>query len=180
MTTHARYLAYVLRHDPHSAGLKLGPGGWVGTEELLRAFRKQGRRLTQADLKEIVAADEKQRFTLSHDGGHIRAAQGHTIDVDLQLPNTQPPELLYHGTARDALDLIFQHGLRPMRRQHLHLSTGYETAVQVGSRHGKAVVLTIAASEMFNQGYEFYCADNGVWLTGHVPFEYVSFAASPE
>lgn len=179
MSEHARFLAYVLRHGPEEVGLCLRPGGWLSVRELLLAFRRHGRRMTESDLQTIVRNDGKRRFTLSPDGQHIRAAQGHTIPVDLQLPNVEPPTTLYHGTARDTLNAIFLDGLKPMRRIHVHLSAEIETAAKVGNRHGKEVILSIPAAKMFADGYAFYRADNGVWLTDHVPAQYLSFAERP-
>lgn len=175
MSEHARFLAYVLRHAPEAVSLQLGAGGWVGVTDLLKAFRRQGRRLSLEDLKKIVEDDDKQRFTLTPDGLKIRAAQGHSIMVDLGLPNSKPPQFLFHGTARDRLDAIFTEGLQPMRRQHVHLSLNVETAIRVGTRHGKAVVLSVCAAEMFGAGYTFHRADNGVWLTAEVPAKYLFF-----
>ncbi|MFO1078475.1 MAG: RNA 2'-phosphotransferase [Planctomycetota bacterium] len=165
----SKFLSYVLRHRPGSIGVTLDEHGWVAVDELLARAAAVGRILDRATLGAIVAADDKQRFTLSEDGNRIRAAQGHSIDVELGLEPVVPPETLYHGTATRFLDAIRAEGLRPGGRRHVHLSADEATAVAVGKRHGKPVVLRVAAGEMHRQGHVFHRADNGVWLTRVVP-----------
>ena len=172
----SRFLSLILRHKPDEVGLKLGPGGWVRIDELLGAMKRVGRKLTRDHLIEIVEQNDKKRFTISSDGERIRAAQGHSIDVDLDLPAQAPPDELFHGTARAHLGEIFSAGIIPGRRQQVHLSVDIATALTVGGRHGKPVVLTVAAKAMNQHGHKFYRADNGVWLTDHVPTGYLSFA----
>lgn len=177
MKFHAgRFLARILRHDPGSIGLKLDAQGWVAVADLLRAARKHGFPLTQELLTQTVAENDKQRFTLTQDGRRIRAAQGHSLALDLALDPVTPPDVLYHGTARSALDEIFREGLLPMRRQHVHLSADIETARRVGARHGPEVVLQLDTRAMHADGLSFWLSDNGVWLTGPVPQSYLSFA----
>jgi putative RNA 2'-phosphotransferase len=164
-----RMIARALRHEPELLGLALGPGGWVRVNELLRGLAAVGRRTTREELFAIVAADEKGRFTLSPDRARIRAAQGHSVDVDLQLEPVTPPARLLHGTATRHLDGIFRDGLLPGRRQHVHLSETEGVARAVGARHGSPVVFEVDAGGLAQAGQPFWRADNGVWLTGPVP-----------
>lgn len=175
MSKSSKFLARVLRHEPALAGLELGAGGWVPIQDLLRGMKRAGHRITEADLKQIVAENDKRRFTLSPDGLRIRAAQGHSVTVDLELQPACPPDTLFHGTARDSLDTIWAEGLRPGRRQHVHLSPDFQTAERVGARHGKPVVLRIAAAKMHADGHLFWQADNGVWLTETVSPAYLGY-----
>ncbi|WP_121633351.1 RNA 2'-phosphotransferase [Tropicibacter alexandrii] len=179
MSRESRYLALVLRHQPETIGLKLDRHGWVGIAELLRAMKRAGRPLSRAQLLEIVEQNDKRRFTISPDGQRIRAAQGHSVDVDLGLTQLEPPPTLYHGTASHSLDAIFASGLLPGRRRHVHLSGGADTALDVGRRHGKPVILCVAAREMHEAGHVFFKADNGVWLTDHVPARFIGFGVVP-
>lgn len=176
MSRTARLLSLVLRHAPERIGLTLGADGWVPTRDLLAALRRHGHRTTPEELAGIVSADDKGRFTLSDDGGRIRAAQGHSVEVDLGLQPVEPPETLYHGTASRSLDAIFEEGLRPMTRRHVHLSIDAETATRVGGRHGRPVVLEVAAGALHRAGSPFYRADNGVWLVDAVPPGALAFA----
>jgi putative RNA 2'-phosphotransferase len=172
----SKFLSYVLRHAPETIGLTLDANGWADVEELLAKADKTGRHIDLATLRAVVAQNDKQRFTLSEDDRRIRAAQGHSIPVDLALTPSEPPPLLYHGTATRHLDAILAEGLRPGRRQQVHLSRDPETARKVGGRHGKPAVLTVDAAAMRREGHQFFRADNGVWLTDSVPAQYLSFA----
>jgi putative RNA 2'-phosphotransferase len=172
----SKFLSYVLRHAPESIGLSLDANGWADVEELLTNARKAGRRIDLATLQEVVAQNDKRRFTLSKDGRRIRAAQGHSIAVDLALVPSEPPPQLYHGTATRNLDAILAEGLKPGRRQQVHLSLDPETARKVGQRHGKPAILTVDAAAMQRDGHRFVRADNGVWLTDTVPVRYLSLA----
>lgn len=145
----------------------LDANGWASVEEIIAKAGPQ-RALTEDLIREVVAHDEKQRYALSDDGRRIRANQGHTIDVDLQLNAIAPPSVLYHGTATRFIQSIETQGLRPRRRQYVHLSSDAHTAVQVGRRHGEPVVLEVAAGDMYAQGCLFYLSENGVWLTDKV------------
>ena len=175
MSRDSKFLSLVLRHNPDVIGLKLDANGWARVDELLRGVKKAGRPITRARLEEIVETNDKKRFSFSADGRRIRAAQGHSIDVDLGYEPAMPPENLYHGTARANLDQIFIEGLRPGKRQQVHLSLDPETAVRVGQRHGKPTVLRVETGRMHEDGFEFFKADNGVWLTDVVPPKYLSF-----
>ncbi len=171
----SKFLSYVLRHAPETIGLRLDANGWADVTELLAKAKKAGKRFDLDTLRAVVAENDKQRFTLSEDGRRIRAAQGHSIAVDLALAASEPPALLYHGTASRNLDAIFAEGLKPGRRQQVHLSLDPDTARRVGERHGKPTVLTVDAGRMHADGYSFVRADNGVWLTDHVPAAYLGF-----
>lgn len=175
MSKESKFLSFVLRHKPEEIGLKLDRSGWVDVDELLLKLKKANRKLSRDELVQIVENNNKKRFTLSEDGSRIRAAQGHSVDVDLGLEPQCPPNELYHGTASSSLDAIFADGLVPGRRQQVHLSIDPETAVRVGQRHGKPVVLRVDARQMYENGFEFFCADNGVWLTDTVPASYLGF-----
>jgi len=172
----SKSLSYVLRHRPDSIGIELADDGWVAVETLLAALAKQGQPVTLEALTEVVATNDKQRFEFSEDGQRIRARQGHSVEVELGYVPAVPPDLLYHGTARHNLDSIFQTGLNKGRRHHVHLSTNKQTMIQVGMRHGQPVVLAVQASQMHAAGHEFFVTGNQVWLTDHVPPQYLSFA----
>lgn len=168
-----KLLAWVLRHEPHAIGLELDRAGWAEIDALLDALRTHGHRCSRAQLERCVATDAKARFTISPDGRRIRAAQGHSIPIDLGLTPTQPPALLYHGTPTRFVASILERGLERGKRHDVHLSTDPQTAVQVGRRRGAAVVLRIDAARMHRDGFEFRCSDNGVWLTERVPPQYL-------
>ena len=170
---YSRNLCYILRHKPDSIGLQLDDQGWVGVEDLISATTETDYPLTEELLSEIVISDDKQRFALSKDGLKIRASQGHSVDVNLGLKPSRPPELLYHGTTDRSLKSILSNGLQKQQRMHVHLSTTREQAKTVGKRHGRPVILEVRAQVMGNEGYQFYLSDNGVWLTDHVPSEYI-------
>ena len=176
----SKYLARHLRHQPEALGLSLEPGGWVAVDALLAAVRRQGVAMSRADLDEIVARNDKMRFSFDETGQRIRANQGHSAPVNLQLAPATPPETLYHGTSKATLGPILREGLRKMRRQHVHLSADRATARKVGSRHGAPVVLLVDAAAMAAAGYQFYLSDNGVWLTDSVPPQYLRIATPDE
>ncbi|WP_299656607.1 RNA 2'-phosphotransferase [uncultured Jannaschia sp.] len=177
MSRDSKFLSRLLRHAPEDVGLKLDVHGWCQLDELIRALKSVGRPITRARLHEIVEHDEKRRFTICPAGRRIRAAQGHSLNIDLGLTPTDPPEILYHGTASQTLNAIFGEGLKPGRRRHVHLSPDPETAVIVGRRHGRPVVLHVHAGRMHAAGHIFYQADNGVWLTDYVPAGFLAFAS---
>jgi putative RNA 2'-phosphotransferase len=156
-------------------GIKLDEAGWVSVQELLQAVERSGVALSLEQLQHIVATSDKKRFAFSEDALRIRASQGHSVEVDLQyLPQT-PPEILYHGTATRSLHAIRRDGLQKMERHDVHLHTDTKTALQVGGRHGKPVLLTIRAGEMHRAGFEFKLSANNVWLVDHVPAQYIDF-----
>lgn len=169
----SKMLSLVLRHKPEQIGIKLDNEGWVEIETLLLALQKNSFKLTRKELEEVVTENDKKRFAISEDGTKIRASQGHSVEVELGYQSVKPPEILYHGTATQFLDAIQQSGLQKQSRQHVHLSAEEQTAKKVGQRHGKVVILIIAAAKMHLAGFKFYCSENGVWLTDEVPMEYI-------
>ncbi|MBT8467509.1 MAG: RNA 2'-phosphotransferase [Deltaproteobacteria bacterium] len=171
----SKFLSRVLRHRPGSIGLELDANGWVDVDLLLARCQQHGRTITREDLFEVVALCDKQRFALSPDGERVRANQGHSVAVELGYVASTPPAVLYHGTAGSRTGSIRKEGLRRMRRHHVHLSADEQTALRVGSRHGRAVVLTVQAERMVAAGHAFYVSANGVWLTEHVPPEYLGW-----
>ncbi len=172
----SRFLSYVLRHDPQAIGIELDAAGWADVEELVAAARRHGKQLERQTLVEIVERDEKRRYTLSADGQRIRANYGHSVPIRLALEPSRPPERLYHGTATRFLDSIMRQGLLPTGRQYVHLSLDVQTALQVGRRHGKPIVLVVDAGGMYADGFEFYCSAGGLWLVERVPVEYLRLA----
>jgi putative RNA 2'-phosphotransferase len=174
-TKTSKLLSYVLRHNPADIGITLDEAGWVSVDTLLAALEAHGTTLSREDLVEVVATNDKKRFALSDDGTRIRASQGHSVEVDLQLQPTEPPALLYHGTADRFLDAIRKDGLLKMSRQHVHLSPDAVTASKVGVRHGKLVLLTIRAADMHAAGHPFYLSANGVWLADQIPPAFINF-----
>ncbi|WUH94176.1 RNA 2'-phosphotransferase [Streptomyces sp. NBC_00433] len=169
----SKFLSLVLRHDPGRIGVALDEAGWAGVDELLAACAAHGRRLSRAELDHVVATNNKRRFAFSDDGRRIRASQGHTVEVDLGLAAAAPPDVLFHGTATKTLPLILRDGLLPMARQDVHLSADRETAVRVGQRHGRPVVLAVDAAGLAAGGQVFRVSANGVWLTGPVAPEWL-------
>ncbi len=169
----SKFLSKHLRHQPERLGLALAPGGWVGVDDLLAACAKRDVRLTREELNEVVAHNNKQRFSLDETGTRIRANQGHSVEVDLQLEPAAPPDGLYHGTGHRAAEAIRREGLKKMSRHHVHLSPDIQTARAVGARHGRPVIFAVDAAKMRKAGYTFYCSANGVWLVDAVPPEYL-------
>ncbi len=171
---HSKLLSLVLRHDPSVVGMTLDPQGWLSVPALLSRLQARDRAWSHAGLVQLVADNDKQRFELSADGTRIRARQGHSLSVDLELTPTAPPVVLYHGTVQRFVDSILVQGLRKGSRQHVHLSGDRETAKRVGSRRGKPVLLTVRAQDLAQAGCPFYLSSNGVWLTDHVPPAFIS------
>ncbi len=172
----SKFLSLVLfRHNPAKIGLTLDENGWAEVDELIRLSNHYGVRLTRPLLEQVVAENDKKRYAFSEDGKRIRANQGHSVDVDLALSPVQPPETLFHGTAAHFVASIREQGLLSGRRKHVHLSADRATAENVGRRHGRPVVLVIRAIQLAQAGSQFFISDNGVWLTGHVPTEYIEF-----
>ncbi len=172
--TISKFLSLVLRHDPAAIGLTLGDQGWVDLADLISKAQASGTAITGEDVLRVAANSDKKRFTVSDDGLRIRAAQGHSVSVDLGLTPVTPPETLYHGTATRFTEAIRMEGLKPQSRQQVHLSADIETAIKVGQRHGKPFIFTVDAGAMHAAGLAFYRADNGVWLTDHVPPHYLA------
>jgi putative RNA 2'-phosphotransferase len=170
----SKFISLVLRHKPEEIGLELDANGWADTKELIRRINEKGEGLTLEILKEIVETNDKKRFAFNEDHSMIRASQGHSIDIELGLEPVQPPEKLYHGTAEKNLASIMKTGIASQSRQHVHLSATIDTARQVGTRHGKPVVLTIDTAAMYKDGHVFFLSANKVWLTHSVPLKYIA------
>jgi putative RNA 2'-phosphotransferase len=171
----SKFLSLVLRHQPEKIGLRLSDSGWASVEELIDASRRHGVEFTREALQNVIANNDKKRFSLSEDGLRIRANQGHSVEVDLGYAPNIPPEILYHGTAERFLASIKQQGLVKGKRHHVHLSADADVAAPVGQRHGKPVVLRIEAARMHRDGFVFYLSANEVWLTECVPAQYLVF-----
>ncbi len=172
----SKLLSYGLRHEPEKLGVTLDDSGWASVDQVLAALAAKGERLSPDDLADVVATSDKQRFAMSEDRQRIRANQGHSIPVQLDLPTREPPERLYHGTVDRFVPSIREHGLRRGSRTHVHLSIDEATArVVAGRRRGKAVILTVRAAQMHHDGFVFHRSDNGVWLTEHVPRAYLDY-----
>lgn len=170
----SKFLSYILRHHPESIGIHLDREGWVEIAVFIAAAAHNGRQLDAGVIREVVANSDKQRFAISADGLRIRAVQGHSASsVDIEFIAKQPPEFLYHGTATRFMASIHAKGLLPGSRQYVHLSQDEQTAITVGQRHGKPVVLKIKALLMHEQGFKFFQSENGVWLIDRVPVAYI-------
>lgn len=170
----SKFLSYVLRHQPEAIGLALDREGWADISSLIICATEHGKHLDQHLIKTIVEKNEKKRFAISEDGLRIRAVQGHSSQqVKIDYEDRRPPEFLYHGTATRFVDSIRKQGLIAGSRQYVHLSADEVTATAVGQRHGKVIVLKIKALSMYEQGFKFHQADNGVWLTKSVPTEFI-------
>jgi putative RNA 2'-phosphotransferase len=167
--TISKFLSLVLRHQPETIGLTLDTNGWAEVDDLIARAAAHGKRFTADDLFRVSANNDKKRFTLSEDNRRIRAAQGHSVQVELGLVPLAPPEILFHGTATRFANAILSEGLKPQSRQHVHLSLDEETAVKVGQRHGKPCIFRVEAGRMHAEGFLFFRAENGVWLTDAVP-----------
>jgi putative RNA 2'-phosphotransferase len=172
-TTVSKYLSKHLRHAPEDLGLILEPGGWVSVADLLAAAAANGFSISRDELQEVVRDNAKQRFAFDESGERIRANQGHSSDVDLQLPPYPPPPVLFHGTPEALTETIMAEGLKKMARHHVHLSPDVETARKVGMRRGRPVIFAIDAAKMAADGYTFFVSANGVWLTDAVPPAYL-------
>lgn len=169
----SKFLSLILRHKPESIGITLDEHGWARVDELLEGINKPKQRLTMEGLERIVVTDEKNRYSFNEDKTLIRANQGHSIPVDVELESVAPPEYLFHGTGEKYVRSIEEQGLLPKSRLYVHLSADYATAVKVGARHGTPVVYILSAGKMARDGYSFYRSVNGVWLTKTVPPQYI-------
>ncbi len=171
----SKFLSYVLRHQPDAIGITLDLEGWTDISALIAAAANDGKQLDRDLIQSVVTTSDKKRFAISEDGLRIRAVQGHSTEsVDINYVEKVPPEFLYHGTAIRFMESIRKEGLLPGSRQYVHLSQDEQTAHAVGQRHGKPVALKIKALLMHEQGFKFFQAENGVWLTPNVPVTFIS------
>lgn len=169
----SKYISLLLRHKPEVAGLRLDEKGWCDVETLIQAVGHKYAGFNREVLDEIVETNNKHRFSYDENHSRIRANQGHSIAVDVELEQCQPPEFLYHGTATKYEASISKQGLVKGRRLYVHLSKDIPTAISVGSRHGNPIVFEVAAKAMAADGFIFFLSKNGVWLTNNVPIKYL-------
>lgn len=169
----SKFLSLVLRHRPEIIGVELDAQGWADVDVLIRQFNANGTFIDRELLDHVVDTNSKKRFAFNENRKLIRASQGHSIPVQLGYSAQLPPDVLFHGTGAQAVASILNAGLEKRDRQHVHLSQDFQTAVQVGGRHGKPVVFNVLAAEMHSAGYSFYLSENGVWLTDHVPAAFI-------
>lgn len=173
LTHISKFLSLVLRHQPDTIGIQLDQNGWTDVDELLRKANNYGINFDREILTHIVATNSKKRFAFNDTLDMIRASQGHSVEVELNYKNQKPPEILFHGTGEKSVQSILDTGLEKRNRQHVHLSSDLETASKVGQRHGKPFIFKVFAERMYNDKFQFYISDNGVWLTDNVPTKYL-------
>jgi putative RNA 2'-phosphotransferase len=176
----SKFLSLILRHDPGKIGLRLDEHGWADVDDLLLKLNRHGHALDRAGLEQVVAQNDKKRFAFSPDGARIRASQGHSISVDLELQPVSPPAVLYHGTAQRFQASILEKGLLPVQRTQVHLSKDIASARTVGQRHGQPVIFRVAARQMERDGCSFFLSANGVWLAETVPPRYLTLLEEGE
>ena len=171
----SKKMSYVLRHNPGSIDIELDKQGWVDFEQFVDQLRSVGGAdVDRDDVVQVIIESDKQRFQL--EDSRIRAAQGHSIDVDLGLTPTKPPPVLWHGTVERFIESIWSRGLVAGGRTHVHMSDSLDTATAVGARRGQPVILAVDAMSMHHEGHDFYQSANGVWLAEHVPSSFISLA----
>lgn len=168
----SKFLSLILRHKPEVIDIDLDEHGWANVDEVIAGIGRT-REFNKDMLIEIVRTDAKQRYSFNEDATLIRANQGHSIPVDVELETAEPPEILWHGTGEKYVSSIEKIGLIPKSRLYVHISRDVETAYKVGQRHGKVVIYKVLARKMVEDGYTFYCSKNGVWLTKEVPVQYL-------
>lgn len=172
LTDISRFMSLILRHKPETIGISLDEHGWANVDELIEGIAKT-REFNMDILEEVVKTDNKQRYSFNEDKTLIRANQGHSIPVDVELDEVEPPAELWHGTGEKYVESIEKMGLIPKSRLYVHLSKDSDTATNVGRRHGKPVLYTVKTGDMFKDGYKFFLSKNGVWLTKEVPVKYL-------
>lgn len=175
LTRCSRFISRALRHEPALLGISLDPEGWASVTDLLKGLKASGFPINRIMLHAIVKEDKKGRYSLSPDKRKIRANHGHSVEVNLGLEPRLPPTLLYHGTARANIQSIKKQGIRRQERLYVHLSPDEETAMNVGRRHGHAVVLPVRAALMNSQGFRYFRSDTGIWLTKEVPASFIDW-----
>ncbi|MBS1572622.1 MAG: RNA 2'-phosphotransferase [Bacteroidetes bacterium] len=173
LTHLSKFLSLVLRHQPETISIQLDQNGWTDVNELIEKATNYGVKFDKETLKHIVATNSKKRFAFNDTLDKIRASQGHSVDIELGYSNQKPPTILFHGTADKFVQSILDTGLEKRNRQHVHLSSDLETALKVGQRHGKPFIFKVLAEQMYNDNFQFYISDNGVWLTDNVPTKYL-------
>lgn len=169
----SRYMSLILRHKPEVIGITIDEHGWANVEELIQGIEKNNPGFNMEALEEIVKTDSKQRYSFNDDKTLIRANQGYSIQVDVELTEKEPPCILYHGTGEKYVTSIDKNGLIPKSRLYVHLSQDIETARAVGKRHGKEIIYSVNSAQMYKDGYKFYLSKNGIWLTKKVPMKYL-------
>lgn len=169
----SKFLSWALRHDPGRIGLSLDRGGWAEIHELIACAEGHGVNLNREIILEITEADRKGRYQLSEDRRRIRAVYGHSQRVELDFEQKKPPRVLYHGTAARNVDSIMKNGIKPLRRQYVHLSSGPESAIDVGRRHGRVILLEVDSGDMYRDGMKFFQPACEIWLTSEVPSPYI-------
>lgn len=167
------FISLILRHKPDVIGITLDEHGWANVRELIDGINDSGRTINMEILEEIVQTDDKGRYSFNENKELIRANQGHSVKVNVELKEAKPPDILYHGTATKFLDNIKRQGIRSMSRLYVHLSQNLDTAISVGSRRGKCVVLVVDTKRMVDDGVKFYLSENGVWLTKYIDWKYI-------
>ena len=170
----SKFLSLVLRHQPETIGIELDQNGWTDVVTLLEKSNSYGIKLDIETLKHIVETNSKKRFAFNDTFDRIRASQGHSVEIELGYTSQKPPEILYHGTGEKSVQSILDTGLQKQDRQQVHLSADIETAIKVGQRHGKPVVFKVLSEQMYNDKFEFFISDNGVWLSDNVPAKYLT------
>lgn len=170
----SKMMSKALRHRPETFGIVLDAHGWADVDALIKSIQARGFAFDRTCMDRIVALNNKHRFAYNEDGTKIRASQGHTVDVDVEMPEAAPPVLLYHGTLEKNGASIWNRGLLPMKRQYVHLSPDIETARMVAERRkGAIAIYEVHAAEYHRDGGKFYLSANGVWQTKTVPPEYL-------
>ena len=171
----SKFISMILRHKPEAIGITLDEHGWADVDELIKGINETGEEIefSKDTLETIVKTDKKQRYSISQDKTLIRANQGHSIPVDVELEKKEPPKVLYHGTGVKSVKAIQEQGLLPMERLYVHLSIDVKTATNVGKRHDTPVIFQVNAEQMQKDGYDFFQSVNGVWLTKEVPAKYL-------
>lgn len=172
----SKFLSLILRHQPQTVGLELEENGWIEVNRLLQACNDYGTPLTLEELREVVETNDKKRFAFDETKTKIRANQGHSVKVEIEFEKRTPPKVLYHGTAEKNVESILQEGLKKMSRHHVHLSADIETALKVGRRYGKPIILEIDTAAMLLENYEFFISENNVWLTPHIPPNFIKLS----
>lgn len=173
LTNLSKYMSLILRHKPETIGISLDEHGWANVDGLINGIAQKNEGFNMDILEEIVRTDNKQRYSFNDDKTLIRANQGHSINVDVELEEKEPPEYLYHGTGKKYVKSIDRIGLIPKNRLYVHLSKDVETAENVGKRHGKEVVYCVSSGQMYRNGHKFYLSENGIWLTKEIPVKYL-------